>query len=412
LKHIAAAVSVMFLCAGTVRGQHGNEWISYSQPYWKFPVSHNGLHRISQEALQAAGFPAASADPGLIRIFFRERESRIRIHGAGDGSFDPGDYIEMLGRVNGGWLDSLAHDTPDALANPFYSMFSDTAYAFITIGDVPGLRTAEGSTDGYENHPPEPYCTVERIREYHDEYLQGKLDLSGIGLPSYASAEGWMSARFPKGSALHTDFSTAGAYSGPGAPDAQVTAVSASGSVTPATPNHHLQVGRGNPFVLAVDTVYSGYQLNRFSFVIPAQEIGQTTRITHRSVDDLGVPADHHAVAWVSLRYAHVPQLGDYAEGDPLYIGDLNGDGWIHFAAQDLPFANPVFYLTGHGLETRLNAVWESGAWHCLFPHEDAAPAELRIFAAGNAQEVSDITPVTAAGTFTDYGGEPLDSAF
>ena len=68
--------------------------------------------------------------------------------------------------------------------------------------------------------------------------------------------------------------------------------------------NHHLQVGWGNSFNQVIDTVYQGYQLNTFNFEIGAQNIGDLTRVGHRSVNDLGVASDWHAVGRIEIEYA------------------------------------------------------------------------------------------------------------
>lgn len=399
-------------CGLTGLTQFGNEWIHYDQPYWKFPVFRNNLLRICAETLIPQGFPVG-INPETIRVIFREKEVFVHITGANDESFDSDDCIEFLGNINDGWLDSLVWDQTQHLANPFFSQFNDTAYAFITIGPSPGLRTSLLSHFNYSSFEPEAYCFFRSLREYHAEYLIGRADANGISLPTYGQAEGWMSARFPKGASLHSDLSTPNAHSVSTAPPARVTAVSAGASAAEGSPNHHLQVGWGNPFNLVTDTLYSGHQLNKFEFAIPASALGSaTTRITHRSVDDLGVAADNHSVAWASLTYPHTWNFSDYNVGQAFYVRDLDNSGWIRFDIIALSIDSPRFFICRNGLQSEIISSQENGVWKILFPVDDNQLREIRIFSQQTSITQNSVTKATSSGYFTNYQAAETDSAF
>jgi hypothetical protein len=392
--------------------QSGNEWIQYNQQYWKVPVWQDGLTRIPYESLVSAGFPASTTNTNFIQLYSREKQIRVTIADGNDNALDPGDYIEFLGRKNDGWLDSLTYDDPDHVANPFYSLFNDTAYVFLTIGNSNGLRV-ESVAVSDTSMPEEDYCWFTATAEYHNEYHQGRLDPNGIGLPSYGTAEGWMSWRFSKGTSFHSDLSTPNGYSGANAPPARIRAASAGASLAQGFPNHHLQLGWGTPFNEMIDTVYYGYQYNLLEFTIPAQQVSSVTRITHRSIDDLGVAVDNHMVAWVQLSYPHAWQFNDYIAGTPFRVFDTNADGWIHFRVTDLPFGSPRFF-TGEGASLReVIAVADGNGWRCAFqPTAPGAGAVIRIIPQGNWSAASEVSRATQSGFFTDFTSEQLDSAF
>jgi len=48
----------------------GNEWINYSQFYYKIKVGQNGIYRIDSAALAKAGIPVNSIDNRNYQLFF------------------------------------------------------------------------------------------------------------------------------------------------------------------------------------------------------------------------------------------------------------------------------------------------------------------------------------------------------
>jgi hypothetical protein len=408
----SAMIVVLCLLASFSRGQSGNEWIQYDQQYWKVPVWQDGIHRIGYESLVSAGFPASLVNTNQIQVYAREKQLRVVMADGSDNALDPGDYIEFFGRKNDGWLDSLTYDDPDHVSNPFYSLFNDTSYVFITVGSTNGLRVETlNVTD--TSMPEEDYCWFTALAEYHNEYHQGRLDPNGIGLPSYGTAEGWMSWRFSKGTSFHSDLSTPNVHSVPGAPPARVIAASAGASLAQGFPNHHLQLGWGTPFNEMIDTVYYGYQYNLLEFTIPAQQVSSVTRITHRSIDDLGVAVDNHAVAWVQMSYPHSWEFNDYSAGSAFRVFDTNNDGWIHFRVNNLPFGAPRF-LIGEGWSMReVSAVPDGTGWRCSFDAiSPGAGVVIRIVPQGAWTNATGVSRATQSGFFTDYIAEELDSAF
>jgi hypothetical protein len=78
----------------------GNDWINYSQNYYKFPVLSNGVHKISYNALQNAGIPIATINPKNIQVFGRGKEIPLYIEGEADGVFNSADFIEFFAEKN------------------------------------------------------------------------------------------------------------------------------------------------------------------------------------------------------------------------------------------------------------------------------------------------------------------------
>jgi hypothetical protein len=390
----------------------GNEWIDYGQQYWKFQVTEDGVYSISYSDLSNGGFPVGSIDPRNIQIFGRGKQIPVKVYGEEDGVFNTEDKIEFFARRNDGWLDSLVYTDSDLVSNPGYSLFNDTISYFITVGDQTGLRTLYVLSSNYWDFTTEDYCLKKAVKYYHNEYLIGRQDGSGVSLPTYDKAEGWFDFKFPKGTSHLTEIITPNAYTGANAPAAKVHCISASASLASGFPNHHISVGWGEPMQVAVDSVYYGYQLNKFDFEVPAQQITSTTKITHQSVDDLGVLSDYHAVSYVSIEYPRNfnfsgldyfefrvkhPENGDIAH---LSIGGVFPGNWRLFVLSD-------------GIAKEIQLIEESGIYHALISFESQQWGQNLLFIEqNNVNAINPIQPINNTGYFIDYSQNELDSAF
>jgi hypothetical protein len=400
-------ISGLWICLQGKSQTFGNEWIDYSSQYWKVPVTADGLYKITHTDLATGGFPVSSVNPQLIHIYGRGKEIPLRIQGETDGTFDSADYIEFLGQRNDGWLDSLVYDDPQHLANPGYSLFNDTAWYFITTSPQAGLRMSFSNNTDFETYPELDYCTYRTEQEFHAEYLIGSQDANGISLPFYEAAEGWFDIRFPKGSSHETLLNTPFALNATDIPPAKVRSISASASLAVGFPNHHLQVGWGDQLNIVYDTTYYGYQLNNLSFAIPAADISATTRIVHRSIDDLGVASDWHAVSYVSVDYSRsltFPTTGFY---NFRIQGNVNSN-FVHLAL-DSPLGSRLFArYTDQVVEIALTDI--NGIQHGLVPMNNSASIEL-VLTSMPPSGLSPV-PVTQSGFFTPYFQNNLTNGF
>ena len=69
-KKIILLVSILFLNFFQTKAQtFGNEWINYSQSYYKFPITTDGIYRINFNTLQSAGIPINTLNPQNIQLF-------------------------------------------------------------------------------------------------------------------------------------------------------------------------------------------------------------------------------------------------------------------------------------------------------------------------------------------------------
>ena len=121
-----------------------NEWIVFSQKYYKIPVSQNGIYRLDYQKLlsNASTQQLLSIDTRNFQIFFRGIEQHIYIKDAdANNLIGPNDYIEFYGQKNDGSLDSILYKgdlykNPVRQPNPYYSLFNDTSMYFLTWNNL------------------------------------------------------------------------------------------------------------------------------------------------------------------------------------------------------------------------------------------------------------------------------------
>ncbi len=93
--------SSYFLSARMVVGTdtlYGNEWIDYSQSYFKIPVAEDGIYRLNGSDLAAAGIPVSTVNANQYRLFYLGQE--LPIYVSTTGNLSNSDYISFVGKKN------------------------------------------------------------------------------------------------------------------------------------------------------------------------------------------------------------------------------------------------------------------------------------------------------------------------
>ncbi len=192
-------IFLWFFCLGfplMVSAQYGNEWIDYSQTYYKFPIVQDGVYRISGQTLQNAGIPIASIDPRTLRIYGKGAELPLFIPGEGDGQLAPNEFIEFVAFGNDGFLDRELYEQSAEQAHPARSLFTDTLYYFLTWSNSNGLRyISEVDTNAFAYSPVSH--RTETIRQVpgiaQNTYYTGVVYSGGTLNPIMDAGEGFAS---------------------------------------------------------------------------------------------------------------------------------------------------------------------------------------------------------------------------
>ncbi|HYV04100.1 MAG TPA: C25 family cysteine peptidase, partial [Blastocatellia bacterium] len=113
-----------------------------SQPAVKISVKQEGIYRVTQPQLVAAGL-SPGVDPHLLQLFVDGQQQAITVAGEGDGSFDASDWVEFYG---------IGLDVAT----------TDTRVYWLVAGTQPGLRIGQVSAGGSGSPSGSFAYTVER----------------------------------------------------------------------------------------------------------------------------------------------------------------------------------------------------------------------------------------------------------
>jgi len=299
----------ILLLSTTLQAQsYGNEWIDYNQQYYAIPVVERGVYRIDYNTMQQAGMPLGSFDPRSFQVFVKGEEQPIFVKNENTGVFSPGDYIEFYGEKNTGWFDEGFYENSDNQPNPNYSLINDTITYYLTWNNLlTNKRYSVQEDDNFEGYSPAAWFWHTQREDYTAGYYAGETNNYGVTQPHYTQAEGWFSGALNLGQSRTKNIATPHIYTA--GPDAQVEmAVAGASNYRLLDPDHHLQIQFAGQLI---DTLYDGYKLLRFHEQVASNNLNASgTPFVFSSVNSLGTPVDRSAIAYISVRYPRLFNLG------------------------------------------------------------------------------------------------------
>lgn len=169
-----------------------NEWIDYSQTYYKFQSEETGLHRISFETLQTVNLPLNGGDFVLMT-----NGEQIPIYVTTNGTFQEGDFIEFYGTKNDGQLDTKLYESPRQQPNVNHSLFIDKrTYFLYSSPDVEPIRINNAPNDVEETTlEANPFFLFKSQQDITASYHFGEpITPSGYFsfLGEFSEGEGWV----------------------------------------------------------------------------------------------------------------------------------------------------------------------------------------------------------------------------
>lgn len=379
----------LFLCSTFLFSQpYGNEWINYNQKYYSFPVTEDGIYRISKAELINADIAFDNVPLNFIRLYGRGQEQYIYIKANNYGILE---YIEFYAQKNDGWFDSTLYSSPYESTNPYYSLINDTAYYYITWGTTASTKRISLETDiNFSQYQNINYCYITDIKNYTSEYYDPEAS------PQYYSNEGWFDYMISKGNSTIKTFNTESINKTIGNSILEVATVSLSNSASSGFKNHHLRIEyAGGTF----DTLFSGYKVIKKSFTVNSNNISNTFDVKFSSIDDLGAATDYFSVSYVKLYYPSNFNLSNNYKSKftiPSFSGAKRTIEITNFNTG----SEVIFYnLTTH---RRINNVISSGSIKILLPNSNQ---EVECFAINNdsIKYINNVKPVNSTGSFTNY---------
>ena len=180
--------------------QFGNEWIDYSQSYFKIKVTQNGFYRVTAAELEAKGFPTASVPANRIQLFRRGEEVAVQVNSTA-GVLN---YLEFYGERNKGVGDKALYTDPaGAPPHEYYNLFTDTSAYFLTwkLTAETGKRMSISALNDFTGLTPQTFHLNPILQLETSTYAPGLLFGSGseYGLSDYDFGEGWTGNFVSKG---------------------------------------------------------------------------------------------------------------------------------------------------------------------------------------------------------------------
>ncbi|HOH83011.1 MAG TPA: C25 family cysteine peptidase [Bacteroidales bacterium] len=399
MKRLLSVLFLFSLCLPAFAQPYGNEWINYSQSYYKVYIHENGVYRIDYNTLLSNGFPLGSVNPRNIQVFNKGIEQYIYIKGENDNIFNPGDYIEFYAEKNDGTLDTPLYKNPEGQANKAYSLFSDSSVYFITWNNSFSNRRLQSDNDvNFSSYSPVPYIFNTVRQNYTSAYYAGETNSGGITDPEYTANEGWFDNGFNVGQSVTKNISSANKYAN--GPDAEVDfVVLGQSNYAGVYIDHHLNINFAG---ITIDTLFDGYQVLRYNYTIPVAQIGNTsTPFVFSSVNDLGVGSDRNTIAYIQIKYPHTLNLGGVSVFDFSAMDALQAKSLLQFTNFNIPSGDTarLYDITNH---RRIKVVYDGTAFKCLLSNSGGEKF-CHLTSDNNIKPINKIYPVSYDAKFINY---------
>ena len=401
---------VMILISLQMRAQtYGNEWINYSQYYYKIKIAQNGVFRIDSATLANAGIPLGTINPKNFQLFHNGLQQFIYIEGESDNVFNSSDFIEFYAQKNDGVLDSSLYVNTGFVPNPFYSLINDTAVYFLTWNSSVLNNRMQVETDiAFSSYVPDDYFIRDEVLDFHNGYYEGETDNVGGTDARYTKAEGWFDANVINlGGSVSYNVPTSNVYSA--GPNSIITtvAVGASKDAAIILTDHELKIEYNSN--LLVDTLFKGYAANKFVKAVPSINLGAAfTNFLYSSINS-GFTSNRTAVSYINVKYPHTLNLE-------------NKNSYLFYVPENLSQTKSFFAFTNFSASgavrvydltnaKRINVVTD-GSNDSVLIANSGADKKCFITSDGFISSVLSLQPVGPSAQFVDYALMAVDSAY
>ncbi|MCQ2605009.1 MAG: C25 family cysteine peptidase [Bacteroidales bacterium] len=282
---------IVFLLLGYFSfAQYTNDWIDFSQKYYRIPVTSEGVYKVTYADLVANGISVGDFDHRNLQIVHNGKVLPLFVSAQADGIFRSTDYFEFYAEGgNTGWLDSRVYTNRRSI-NEAYSLYNDTASYFLTFANTlssPRYDTTRATN--YSSYSPTSYWFRTVRQNYHSTF--NATNNSPYILPS----EGWTDAYFDMGGNVQKTLATPN-YASVGLP-AKISYGLGGWSET----QHDVIVTLSSDASIRIDTTYYEYNAIHYSFETK-QPLANTTTVTVQSIGG-DKTADKNALSYVEITY-------------------------------------------------------------------------------------------------------------
>jgi len=410
--------SLLFFFTGllSLAQNYSNEWINFSNKYYKFPIHKTGFYRIDSLVLAKSGLNLSSINPKNFQLFLNGVEHALYIKGEADNVLNASDYIEFFAEKLDGRFDSTIYNGISYLPNPYVSLFSDTISAFLTWNSSVANKRITFETDtASSTYSPAAYFYNESIFSLELDYNPVGEYAYGASDPHYTQAEGYGKA-FNNGTNYNTSIPNLNMYTVTPLPVHIKIGFSGLSSDNSVTKDHQV---RGVVFnsasapVQIFDTIFKGFKPFVFTYSLTSNLLDNNSNI-EVSFPNNPIFAGVNNSTMLHYVYYKYPQL-PILNGGP--ISKLVVD-------DDLVFSKTYLKLSGVNTGTnnsvifydvtnnkKIETVINGGFVKALVPNS-AGQKRCYIDAESNYIRVDTLHAVNQSGYFKYYKSNLADSAF
>lgn len=407
IKRLLVVCLIVFVTFQVKSQTYGNEWINYSQFYYKIKIAQNGVYRIDSATLAAAGIPLSTINPKNFQIFNKGVQQYIHVEGESDNVFNGPDFIEFYAQKNDGSLDSLLYVNSNFVPNPYYSLINDTAVYFLTWNSLTtNNRMLLDTANDFASYISDNYFFKEAVTEFHSEYYEGATDNVGGTDSRYTKAEGWFGGVINVGGTGSYSVNTPNIYST--GPNARIQAVVLGASKNSLlSPDHQLQIVCNS--TMLVDTTFTGYEANRFTYGVPLTTLVSGSNSFNFTSVTSTFTSNRTVVSYINVKYPHTLDLegsSNFTMHVPENLGqpktfftftNFNSSGTIHL--YDLTNAKRI-------------KVFSDGTLDSVLIANNVEEKKCFITSDGFISNITSLQPVSTTAQFVDYTLTAADSAF
>lgn len=395
---------------------YNNEWINFSNKYYKFPITKTGIYRLDSLTLAKCGINLTTVSPHNFQLFIKGKEQHLYIAGDADNVLNANDYIEFFAEKNDGRFDSSIYTGISYLPNPYISIFSDTIHAFLTWNNSTSNKRIILETDTASfTYTPAAYF-------YNEFIFTRKLDYNRVeefsfeaADPHYTQAEGY-GWNFNNASSLSTNISNLNMYNSAALPVNIKIGFSGASVDNSVLKDHQVKGVIFNSSLAPVtlfDTIFKGYTPFVYSFSVSSATLGSNSNIQISSLNNpiftgLSNSTNLH---YIYYKYPQLPVLSGTAISK-LIVDD---DGtfpktYLKLSGAYTGTSNAVvFYdVTNH---KRIDAVVSGTNVKVLVPNSGSQKV-CYMDAVSSIVKVDTIKPVNQTGFFKYYKSLTADSAY
>ena len=415
MRTLVSLIFIFFTFSVVWAQPYGNEWIDYSQKYYKFGVAEDGVYRIPYQALVNAGVPVNAIAANKIQVFGKQQEIPLYVNDNGDNIMNVGDYIEFYAQKNDGWLDSTLYDSTSYIGNPGYSLYNDTLYYFLTWTTGSAKRFLIETDINFSIYSPTSYVLDKSIINYNSRYYGGFSAYSSYS-SFFSPGEGWGGPNYNGASnySLTIPIATPQVYTGSGAPNAFFHAKSNANSnaAFSGTGNHHLKWELGPNNIVLHNEIFSGFRQTVVNTDVPINELSSgTTNAYFKIIGDQGAATDFQSVSYLFIKYPRLTSTNNtYFEWEVRSAG-TQAKSRLDITASNL--SNPTAYVFGDIISRKISLVNNGAVWQALIPNSiNGSNQKLVITSASDIKQISSLLAVNGNGVFTDYSQENVEEAY